>query len=157
MSAWSPRAVWSLGLLQPEDWRGQWIGQDGPPPATLPPCAWIWFPEGKPEISAPLGTRYFRRVFELPADRTVKHAEYQMVADNEFSCWVNGKAAGGGKGAKSISVREIGSLLKPGLNVIAVAAQRTPSRPIFDPHLGSPVAANPKSDFLSLKQFLCSQ
>ena len=129
VSAWSSRATWSLGLLQPEDWRGQWIGQDGPPPATLPPCDWIWFPEGKPEISAPLGTRYFRRVFELPADRRVKHAEYQMVADNEFSCWVNGKAAGGGKGAKSISVREIGSLLKPGLNVIAVAAQNTGTGP----------------------------
>ena len=28
VSDWSPRATWSLGLLQADDWRGQWIGQD---------------------------------------------------------------------------------------------------------------------------------
>jgi len=27
-SAWSQPATWSLGLLQPDDWRGQWIGKD---------------------------------------------------------------------------------------------------------------------------------
>ncbi len=28
VSGWSQRAVWSIGLLQPDDWRCQWIGKD---------------------------------------------------------------------------------------------------------------------------------
>ncbi|MEY4242480.1 MAG: hypothetical protein RLZZ245_65, partial [Verrucomicrobiota bacterium] len=80
VSAWSRPATWSLGLLQPDDWRGQWIGRDEIViPQVLPPSSWIWFPEGKPETAAPIGLRYFRRTFELPADRTIKRAEYQMV------------------------------------------------------------------------------
>jgi len=36
VSAWSPCAVWSLGLLKPDDWRGQWIGQDEVPAPVAP-------------------------------------------------------------------------------------------------------------------------
>ena len=41
---------------------------------VLGDAQWIWFPEGQPEKAAPVGTRYFRRVITLPADRTVKRA-----------------------------------------------------------------------------------
>lgn len=126
VSDWSPPAIWSMGLLQPDDWRGQWIGKDEEPPTVeLPSCNWIWFPEGQPEISAPLATRFFRRTFVLPADRTVKHAEYQLRVDSEFSCWVNGQASGRGDNSKRIRIQDIGTQLKPGRNVFAVAAKNT--------------------------------
>jgi alpha-L-rhamnosidase len=33
-SAWSVPASWSMGLLQPNDWCGQWIGNNEPTPAA---------------------------------------------------------------------------------------------------------------------------
>ena len=35
-STWSSLAVWSMGLLEPSDWKGEWIGYDrlNPPQAT---------------------------------------------------------------------------------------------------------------------------
>ena len=33
-SAWSPPAFWSMGLLEPSDWKGEWIGYDKPREAT---------------------------------------------------------------------------------------------------------------------------
>ena len=130
VSAWSPRAVWSLGLLQPDDWRGQWIGKDE---AVVPDVRmtgeWIWFPEGKPEAEAPTGTRYFRHSFDLPIGRKVKRAELRMTADNEFSAWVNGQATGGGNDFNKLTVLEIGTQLQPGRNVIAVEAKNTGADP----------------------------
>jgi alpha-L-rhamnosidase len=33
-SAWSAPACWSMGLLHPDDWRGNWIGNNEPTPAA---------------------------------------------------------------------------------------------------------------------------
>ena len=78
-SAWSRPARWTMGLLTPSDWRAQWIGLDeaGADQSArnvLGDAQWIWFPEGQPEKAAPVGTRYFRRVITIPADRAVKGA-----------------------------------------------------------------------------------
>ena len=65
-SGGSTPAKWSLGLLKPGDWQGKWIGwyQDEKT-NDFGDAQWIWFPEGNPAASAPVATRYFRRVFEL--------------------------------------------------------------------------------------------
>lgn len=120
-SAWSAPASWSLGLLHPADWRGQWIGKDGVTnPAVLREGSWVWFPEGQPERDAPVATRYFRRAFELPADRGVKKAELQLAGDNEFACAVNGHHAGAGSNFKATTTMEVAPSLRPGRNVVAV-------------------------------------
>ena len=49
-SGWSAAARWSMGLLQPEDWKGKWIGRDetglyknpGSPYHALKSAHWTW-------------------------------------------------------------------------------------------------------------------
>lgn len=119
-SAWSAPASWSLGLLHPTDWRGHWIGKDeDEKAATLAGVSWIWYPEGKPEQSAPVATRYFRRTFDLPTDRVVKQAELLLAGDNEFACAVNAQHAGAGGSFKAATSMDVTRSLKPGRNLIA--------------------------------------
>ncbi|MCC6860001.1 MAG: hypothetical protein IT158_15645, partial [Bryobacterales bacterium] len=55
-SAWSRAARWSMGLLQPGDWQGKWIGWEEKgvyknprsPFQLLGKARWIWYPEGDP-------------------------------------------------------------------------------------------------------------
>ena len=52
-SEWSDSGWWSMGLLDPSDWQGDWLGtpahkaeDTGPEQAlTFDDCHWIWFPE----------------------------------------------------------------------------------------------------------------
>jgi len=88
---------------------------------------WIWFPEGKPARSAPPGTRYFRRVVNVDGD--VSSARLVMTADNTFECRVNGQLAGNGAHFKRGYAMSVGHLLKPGANVITVAAVNTTETP----------------------------
>lgn len=119
-SAWSAPASWTMGLLQADDWQGQWIGKDEVEKvAVLRDCSWIWFPEGQPDKDAPVATRYFRRTFELPSNRVVRHAELLLAGDNQFACAVNAQHAGGGGSFKSATRMNVTRSLKPGRNLIA--------------------------------------
>src|ERR1039457_6905038 len=56
--------VISVANSDRDDWKGKWIGLDqGESGDLLAGANWIWFPEGNPAVSAPVGTRYFRREF----------------------------------------------------------------------------------------------
>ena len=64
-------------------------------------ASWVWYPEGNPAASAPVGTRYFRKTVVVPADRAVKRAVFLISADNEFVFSLNGikrGQSGGGAG-----------------------------------------------------------
>ena len=84
---------------------------------------WIWFPEGQPEKAAPIGTRYFRRVITLPADRTVKRATLFFTADNSGEFYVNGQKAGTAGNFHSATEEDVTKLLKPGRNVLAASVK----------------------------------
>ena len=45
-----------------------------------------------------------------------------MTADNSFQCWVNGQSAGSGDDWNRIFSLDLTRLLKPGANLLAVAA-----------------------------------
>src|ERR1017187_5453998 len=50
--AWSEPARWTMGLLNPSDWHGKWIGLDesaaeNPAKKVLGDAQWIWFSEGQ--------------------------------------------------------------------------------------------------------------
>jgi hypothetical protein len=119
------------------------VVRDNPPPASAAPppaekltlagCPWVWFPEGNPRVSAPLGTRYFRREITLPAGAKVKHGRFLMTADNDFVLFVNGKEAGRSGGAteawrQPVEV-DFTKHLSPGTNVLAIAATNTTDKP----------------------------
>ncbi|HWX20290.1 MAG TPA: glycoside hydrolase family 78 protein [Candidatus Binatia bacterium] len=129
-SAWSQPAHWSMGLLSPSDWQAKWLGQDGDEPkATFTDANWIWFPEGHPEKSAPVATRYFRRAFDLPAGRPIKSARWLVAADNQFTAFVNGRPAGVGASFKSVSDLEVLGRLHAGKNLLAASVKNTGEEP----------------------------
>jgi len=129
-SAWSEPAAWGMGLLEAGDWQGKWIGLDtADDKSPFDGANWIWYPEANPAASAPVATRYFRREFELPADQAIRTATINMTADDEFRMFVNGREAGSSI-HWSIPVKfEIGALLKPGKNILAVEARNVGDKP----------------------------
>lgn len=120
VSGWSVPASWSMGLLEASDWQAQWIGKDETQLASrLTDCSWIWFPDAAPTGSFPPGTRYFRRHFELPADKPVARALLLMAGDDEYAFAVNAEHAMAGSGFRTANTADITRLLKPGKNVVA--------------------------------------
>ncbi|MGW3665187.1 alpha-L-rhamnosidase [Streptomyces sp. NPDC005141] len=127
-SGWSAPSWWETGLMDSARWSANWIS--APPVLTDAPTlegsSWIWFPEGDPASSAPAGTRWFRRVLDLPADVTA--ARVAISADNVFSLSVNGAEvartdlATDNEDWRRPAVVDVLARLRPGRNVLAVAA-----------------------------------
>jgi alpha-L-rhamnosidase len=96
-SGWSSPATWSMGILTTGEWTAQWIGRDDAPAwntgSTFFKANWIWFPEGNPAVSAPVGTRWFRKVFTVPTGVGISQAVATMAGDNTFTLFVNGQIA----------------------------------------------------------------
>ena len=69
---WSEPARWSMGVLQPGDWKAKWIGQEieNPTLAWFKAANWIWFAEQDGKAVPPLGVRFFRKVFDLSGDES---------------------------------------------------------------------------------------
>ena len=93
--------------------------------SALSQAKWIWFPEGQPARSAPPGKRCFRRIVTVDAASPIESARLVMTADNTFECWVNGQQAGKGGDFNRGYEMDVRLLLKPGANLIAVAAVNT--------------------------------
>ena len=92
VSAWSPRAVWSLGLLQPDDWRGQWIGQDevAAPAAPADPAAPAVKPA--PDNTRRLAARMLRKDFVV--SKPVARATAYVSGLGLSELYLNGRKVG---------------------------------------------------------------
>lgn len=124
---WSDVASWSMGLLSPADWQAQWIGHDAPLAARdrgadFVGATWIWSldGDGQPRKRAVS----FRGTWDLPAAWDT--ARLHLTVDDQFELWINGQPAGRSDGAADAWRRPLsldaGRLLRPGRNVVAVAA-----------------------------------
>ncbi len=95
-------------------------------------CSWVWFPEGNPTEAAPPGTRWFRKEITIPAGK-IKRARFLVSADNAYELYVNGQLASKSRGGpddwRSPDEVQIYKLLKPGRNMLAVAATNFTDRP----------------------------
>ncbi|HEX9048124.1 MAG TPA: family 78 glycoside hydrolase catalytic domain [Verrucomicrobiae bacterium] len=115
VSSWSPPASWSMGLLKPSAWNAKWIGQDGVETTdVLTDTDWIWFPEGDPQVAAPIETNYFRRVVTLPADKAIKQAIFEYTGDNECRGWIDQFDLGARNTVKNVKWNDITTRLEPG-------------------------------------------
>jgi alpha-L-rhamnosidase len=127
-SAWSTPASWSMGLLSPGDWHGKWIGLDGSDKTYhLTGTQWIWYPEGAPEKEAPVGARYFRREFTLPAAFT--SASFHVAADNACTVFINGVKLCETSDHTYAWEADPTSLLQTGNNVCAIVARNVGEHP----------------------------
>lgn len=128
VSPWSEAAFWSMGLLSPEDWKGKWIGLDGGDDTRklqhpeIEKAQWIWFPEGQPAASAPVGVRWFRAKLALPAGAEVADATAYITADNECAVFVNGERVGSSNNYNEVKGFDCLAQLHCGDNVVAISA-----------------------------------
>jgi hypothetical protein len=90
------------------------------PANPLARAKWIWYPEGHPAASAPVGKRYFRRTVRTYEARMIESAEVTMTADNRFELSVNGCPVGNGEDFHVAHSIDVTPWLKPGTNVLAV-------------------------------------
>jgi len=96
--------------------------KDGEPARLGPSARWIWRKEGNPAVAVPPGKRYFRRVVNVEAGGRIQSARLVMTADNGFESWVNGRKAGEGDNFTRTYVMDVTPFVKPGANLVAVAA-----------------------------------
>ncbi len=129
-SAWSEPATWTMGVLDAALWKASWIGHDAPiedrsesAAHAIDAAKWIWYPEGNPAESAPVGSRYFRRAFELPAGKTVRSAQLAVAADNQADVYVNGERVGGHGSFSSAKTWRVADRLRSGRNTLAAVVQ----------------------------------
>ncbi len=91
---------------------------------SLPADArWIWYPEGVASASAAVGTRLFRRVFDLDEGASVESARLLMTVDNAFEVQVNDAAVGEGDDFRQIYTFDLKPRLRPGVNRLSVQAR----------------------------------
>ncbi|MCL5280661.1 MAG: family 78 glycoside hydrolase catalytic domain, partial [Planctomycetes bacterium] len=126
-TSWSKPAVWTMGLLNPSEWKAQWIGFDASrkrealaPTPELTGASWIWSPGENATRSAPLGTRYFRREFTIPAGRALASAMCVVTADNSFKLFLNGRQVHNGSNFKEAAAINVKEHLRQGRNVLAI-------------------------------------
>ncbi len=128
--SWSTPACMSTGLLTTGDWKGTWIGLDGIDTAYhLTGTNWIWYPEGSPEKSAPLGTRYFRLHVDLPPAPAASGAWLHMTGDNECTLYVNGTEVSRSDNLRLVPEIDVMDRLHPGGNVIAASVRNVGGGP----------------------------
>ncbi|MGO8675136.1 MAG: DUF4038 domain-containing protein [Limisphaerales bacterium] len=103
-------------------------------PLSFAGAQWIWFPEGDPRADAPVAKRFFRRGFELSADKRIASARLRVRGDDRCAVWLNGEPLG--EQADWQTGREFAGVerkLRAGQNTLAVEAENLPA----------PVAKNP--------------
>ncbi|MBB5317478.1 alpha-L-rhamnosidase [Tunturibacter empetritectus] len=86
-------AWWEMGLLQPSDWKAQWIRRDNREEAeVLKAISWIWLPEGDSE-RVPQGTEAEFR-YNLHLDKLPSSASLHVLVGGIFTTQVNGTVTG---------------------------------------------------------------
>jgi alpha-L-rhamnosidase len=125
-SAWSSVAAWTMGLLNQADWQGGWlVASSNTPGFSLTGCSWIWYPEGNPAKSAPVGTRYFRKNISVRSDSVLTGATLLLTADNSYIAYVNGSQVGQGRDYTIATPITTITQLQTGANTIAIAASNS--------------------------------
>lgn len=114
-SAWSTMASWSMGLLQPDDWKGQWIGLKGGdgPSEELSGARWIADRRAGP------GTRWFRCLFQISQKDPVSYALFAAAGSGEITAFVNGQKIGGSF-PRGYAAQDITEGLHTGWNSMAI-------------------------------------
>ncbi|MBN1124118.1 MAG: family 78 glycoside hydrolase catalytic domain [Sedimentisphaerales bacterium] len=129
-SAWSAPARWTTGLMDSgKEWIAQWIGFDASRDRSVAQfdlsfekAKWIWYPEGNPRNNAPVGGRYFRAMFTIPQDRTIKRATAAISADNSYKFFVNHRRTRDGSNFKTAIAFDMTDRVRPGRNIVAAEA-----------------------------------
>jgi alpha-L-rhamnosidase len=123
-SPWSAESTWSMGFLNPAEWKGQWIGYDKArevklPDAPLDGAKWIWMGNER-GTDAPRGIRVFMANFALPDRAKIEKAELLVAGDKRYWFTLNGKqvagSAEGASGAETAATIDVTADVNAGKN-----------------------------------------
>jgi alpha-L-rhamnosidase len=135
-SSWSKPAGWTMGLLQPEDWKAKWIAFDASRQRDqagrkldFTGARWIWHAGGDAKAGVPVGTRYFRKDFEVPEDRELISAACAVTADNSYRLFLNGRRIRSGNNFKEAMAGDVKEHLHKGKNVLGIEAANEGTAP----------------------------
>ena len=131
--AWGKPAMWTMGLLRPDDWKANWIGYDAayqPSPEdaadnklfNIQGLKWLKFPPNMGKVSVNI---CFRKQFDLPSNRKLKRAVLALSAYNYCDAAINGTAIGHGAHWDRTARLDATKALQPGANVITLTAGHT--------------------------------
>ena len=131
-AAWSQPAEWSMGLLNPADWRAQWIGYDAArrQSQSVSPfehARWIWL--AADGDNPPKGFRRFSRDFSLPAGVEITGAELSVAADDAMQIAINGQVVLASDSWKIPQRADVTKELHPGVNHLLVQAENAEAGP----------------------------
>jgi hypothetical protein len=87
---------------------------------------WIWKDSRAAQKTDPV-TIYLRKFFEIPSAAT--DAELVITCDNRFTLFVNGVEVGEGKDFGRPTIIDLRGKIRPGINLIAIAANNSPGDP----------------------------
>lgn len=118
VSSWSEPALWSMGLLQPGDWKASWIGRDK-----------VREGEGRGGNGARtrLSARYIR--VDVPAEKPIEKATLYICGLGLYEAHINGSKVGNDEMAPTVSLYssrvyyntyDVTSMLQQGHNVLGV-------------------------------------
>ncbi|MCG5052694.1 MAG: family 78 glycoside hydrolase catalytic domain [Myxococcales bacterium] len=130
VSPLSAPAPFELGLLAPGDWTAKWIGASrqgaaADPAAPLRAASWVWAAGEDARNAAPVGHRYFRNEFTLPAGGHIQHAVLWVGANDSAEVFVNGKKVTSGSLSRLATPVDVAAQLRPGRNVVAADVHNT--------------------------------
>ena len=80
-------------------------------------------------ISAPVATRYFRRVLVLPAGKALESAVLRFTADNEATLRINGHQVATEDDFHIFRKLDVAAQLHPGANIITASVRNTGGSP----------------------------
>ncbi|MCK9222835.1 MAG: glycoside hydrolase family 78 protein [Limnochordia bacterium] len=121
-------AFWEMGLLEPEDWRAEWIGLETDGDEPLPAVEdnlWIWLDQDE-GVCAKEGRQqgYFRRSFKVPPG--IEKAWLLINGDSLFRQYTNGfESSRNTVFQPRMQWVDLTYLLNPGENVLAIEASKS--------------------------------
>jgi len=131
ISAFSPPALWSMGLLKKSDFKAQWIGMDNRPqniyerhidtqPETFNDCNWVCLPDSKAS-----GKYLFKKTIQIDELTQFKVAKIRLAVDGKAIVLVNNQKVSQVEGFQPVHSINILKRLVDGNNVIAIEAEST--------------------------------
>jgi alpha-L-rhamnosidase len=126
---WSEPVCWVTGIMQPHEWRAQWIGPNKitRPDYDLKGARWIWHGFDQTLEDCAAGNTFYYASFKAPNDVSTRNIIMALTADDTYEVYINGELAAKCWGHlndwKWMRFIAVGRYLKPGKNTIAVRVE----------------------------------
>jgi alpha-L-rhamnosidase len=120
-SAWSQAGTWSMGLLSPADWTGQWIGRDETEELRRPDSAY-WNLEKASWISSAGGD--YQKSLDIPASPRMTSAVLAIGSQDAYELRVNGVHVQRSDRVSMANILQIAPYLHAGTNTLQAHVTR---------------------------------